>query len=100
MSSQPWATWSRSPAPSAGRWRAVSAVEEGADGAGPRGGASTSTAAHLAKRELLTPDEVMRLGAALEILLRQGQAPVIARKVRYYDDEEFQRLYSQGPKPR
>ncbi len=42
----------------------------------------------------------MRLGAALEILLRQGQAPVIARKVRYYDDEEFQRLYSQGPKPR
>ncbi|WP_231737580.1 type IV secretory system conjugative DNA transfer family protein [Caulobacter sp. CCH5-E12] len=58
----------------------------------PQKTTSTSTAAHLAKRELLTPDEVMRLGAALEILLRQGQAPVIARKVRYYADEEFQRL--------
>lgn len=50
---------------------------------------STSTANHLAKRELLTPDEVMRLDGSLEILLRQGQAPVCARKVRYYADREF-----------
>lgn len=53
---------------------------------------STSTAAHLTRRELLTPDEVMRLDASLEILLRQGQAPVVAQKVRYYADAEFRSL--------
>lgn len=50
---------------------------------------NTSTSDHLVKRELLTPDEVMRLDSSLEILLRQGQAPVAALKVRYYVDPEF-----------
>lgn len=50
---------------------------------------STSTANHLTRRELLTPDEVMRLDSDLEILLRQGAAPVAARKVRYFADLEF-----------
>jgi len=54
-------------------------------------GASTSV--HLTRRDLLTPDEVMRLDASLEILLPQGQAPVIARKVRYFADPEFQGLF-------
>lgn len=58
----------------------------------PQKTTSTSTASHLAKRELLTPDEVMRLDSRLEILLRQGQAPTLARKVRYYDDEELRRF--------
>lgn len=53
---------------------------------------STSTADHLTRRELLTPDEVMRLDASLEILLRQGQSPVAAQKVRYYADAEFASL--------
>jgi type IV secretory pathway TraG/TraD family ATPase VirD4 len=35
----------------------------------------------------------MRLDANLEILLRQGQAPVAARKVRYYSDPEFTGLF-------
>jgi len=52
-----------------------------------------STSAHLTRRDLLTPDEVMRLDNGLEILLPQGQAPVIARKVRYYADAEFQALF-------
>jgi type IV secretion system protein VirD4 len=52
---------------------------------------STSTSNHLTRRDLLTPDEVMRLDANLEILLRQGTAPVIARKVRYFADAEFMR---------
>jgi type IV secretion system protein VirD4 len=56
-------------------------------------GASSST--HLARRDLLTPDEVMRLGAGLEILLRQGEAPVIAAKVRHYADPEFRGLFDQ-----
>lgn len=51
---------------------------------------STSTNSHLTRRDLLTPDEVMRLDPSLEILLRQGCAPVAARKVRYYADPEFQ----------
>ena len=55
---------------------------------------STSTANHLTRRDLLTPDEVMRLDSKLEILLRQGAAPMAARKVRYYADPEFQNLYA------
>ena len=50
---------------------------------------STSATAHLAKRELLTPDEVMRLGPDLAILMRQGETPVLARKVRYFREPEF-----------
>lgn len=50
---------------------------------------SDSTADHLIRRELLTPDEIMRLDGTLEILLRQGAAPVVARKLRYYEDAEF-----------
>jgi type IV secretion system protein VirD4 len=53
---------------------------------------SASTANHLTRRERLTPDEVMRLDANLEILLRQGAAPVAAWKVRYYADPEFRAL--------
>ncbi|HQT52571.1 MAG TPA: type IV secretory system conjugative DNA transfer family protein [Phenylobacterium sp.] len=59
---------------------------------------STSTTAHLSRRELMTPDEIMRLDSSLEILLRQGAAPVIAAKVRYYDGPEFRGLFqSAGP---
>ena len=50
---------------------------------------NTSTAEHLARRELMTPDEVMRLDPSLEILLRPGQPPVAAQKVRYFADAEF-----------
>ncbi|MBV9997472.1 MAG: type IV secretory system conjugative DNA transfer family protein [Caulobacteraceae bacterium] len=60
----------------------------------PQTTTSTSTANHLTRRELLTPDEVMRLDANLEILLRQGAAPMAARKVRYYADAEFQHLFT------
>jgi type IV secretion system protein VirD4 len=57
---------------------------------------STSTADHLTRRDLLTPDEVMRLDSNLEILLRQGQAPVAAQKVRYFADPEFAGLIDYG----
>jgi type IV secretion system protein VirD4 len=53
----------------------------------------SSTTSHLARRDLLTPDEVMRLDPALEILLVPGQLPVIARKVRYYAEREFAGLF-------
>ena len=54
-------------------------------------GVSTST--QLSKRELLTPDEVMRLDASLALLLRPGSAPAAVRKVRYFEDAEFRGLY-------
>ncbi|MBP8947229.1 MAG: type IV secretory system conjugative DNA transfer family protein [Candidatus Promineofilum sp.] len=54
---------------------------------------STSTTAHLSRRELMTPDEIMRLDSSLEILLRQGAAPAIVAKVRYYDGPEFRGLF-------
>jgi type IV secretion system protein VirD4 len=55
---------------------------------------SASTSTHLSRRELMTPDEIMRLNASLEILLRQGAAPAIAAKVRYYDGPEFRDLFN------
>jgi type IV secretion system protein VirD4 len=53
---------------------------------------SASVSTHLSRRELMTPDEIMRLDSSLEILLRQGQAPVIAAKIRYFDDPAFRGL--------
>jgi type IV secretion system protein VirD4 len=55
---------------------------------------SSSTSNHLSRRELMTPDEIMRLDSSLEILLRQGAAPAIAAKVRYYDGPEFRGLFT------
>jgi type IV secretion system protein VirD4 len=55
---------------------------------------SSSTSTHLSRRELMTPDEIMRLDSSLEILLRQGAAPAIAAKVRYYDGPEFRGLFT------
>ena len=37
----------------------------------------------------MTPDEVMRLDSSLEILLRPGQPPVAAQKVRYFAEPEL-----------
>jgi type IV secretion system protein VirD4 len=55
---------------------------------------STSTSTHLSRRELMTPDEIMRLDSSLEILLSHGAAPAIAAKVRYYDGPEFRGLFT------
>ena len=59
----------------------------------PQTTTSSSTTHHLTGRELLKPDEVMQLASSLEILLRQGDAPVAARKVRYFEEREFQGLF-------
>ena len=47
------------------------------------------------RRDLLTPDEVMRLPAGAMLLLRQGAAPILAGKVRYFADPEFRGLFDQ-----
>jgi type IV secretion system protein VirD4 len=49
----------------------------------------SSTNLNLIRRDLMTPDEVMRLGADNLLLLMPGSAPAQARKVRYYVDPEF-----------
>lgn len=55
----------------------------------------TSGAEHISARDLINRDEIMRLPASQMILLRQGQRPAIAAKLRYFDDPEFGGLY--GP---
>ncbi|MDB5580653.1 MAG: conjugal transfer protein TraG [Bradyrhizobium sp.] len=59
------------------------------------GGSSSSgdsTTLNLARRDLMTPDEVMRMDGDRLLLLRPGEHPVMARKVQYYEDGEFEGL--------
>ncbi|HKR87371.1 MAG TPA: type IV secretory system conjugative DNA transfer family protein [Phenylobacterium sp.] len=56
---------------------------------------STSTTMHLARRDLIAPDEIIRLGnQLLEILLQPGLPPIWAWKVRHYADPEFAGLFA------
>jgi type IV secretion system protein VirD4 len=50
----------------------------------------TSTAQSIAARDLINPDEIMRMPGDRMILLRQGQRPIWARKLRYFEDAEFE----------
>ncbi len=45
------------------------------------------------RRDLLTPDEVMRLADHLMLVLRPGRDPLVAGKVRHYADREFAGLF-------
>ncbi len=56
---------------------------------------SHGSASHLVRRDLLTPDEIMRLPAGAMLLLRQGAAPILAGKVSYFADPEFRGLFDQ-----
>ena len=59
----------------------------------PRGGEG-STSLSAAGRDLLTPDEVLRLPPELQILRLQGRTPVLARKLRHFADPEFRGLFA------
>jgi type IV secretion system protein VirD4 len=52
----------------------------------------TSTSDHQTGRPLLTPDEVRNLPQHQELLFIAGQRPVLANKLRYYADREFQQV--------
>ncbi|WP_424140399.1 type IV secretory system conjugative DNA transfer family protein [Roseomonas chloroacetimidivorans] len=54
---------------------------------------SEGTSTHLAARPLLTPDEAMRLWPDRQVLLRPGHRPVLAAKLRHYEDKEFRGLF-------
>jgi type IV secretion system protein VirD4 len=48
-------------------------------------------------RALLMPDEILRLPAGRQILLLHGMRPVLADKLRYFDDPVFAGLYDPNP---
>ena len=54
---------------------------------------------HLARRALLTPDEVRRLDPDKAILFKAGARPILARKVRYHADPEFGGLFEETSAP-
>ena len=58
-----------------------------------RAGPSESVSTHVTARRLVTPDEIMRMPADTLLLLRQGERPLWAGKVRYYDQREFVGLF-------
>jgi type IV secretion system protein VirD4 len=58
-----------------------------------RPGDMPSSSEHVTGRELLTPDEIMQLPASLQLLCLQGMPPVLAAKLRYYADPEFEGLF-------
>ena len=45
-------------------------------------------------RPLLRPDEVRRLPSSEQLIFIQGVAPIWATKLKYYQDAEFDGLYS------
>ncbi len=53
----------------------------------------STSSEHVVGRDLITPDEIMRLPGETMILLAQGQRPALARKIRYYADPEFRDLF-------
>ncbi|MDS7594930.1 type IV secretory system conjugative DNA transfer family protein [Agrobacterium tumefaciens] len=55
-----------------------------------------SSSEHVAARDLINADEIMRLPDDTMILLRQGQRPARATKLRYHADPEFRGLFDPG----
>jgi type IV secretion system protein VirD4 len=53
----------------------------------------SSTHLNLTQRPLMTPDEVMRMEGDQLLILRPGQPPIAARKVRYFAEVEFAGLF-------
>ncbi|MGF6178367.1 type IV secretion system protein VirD4 [Ensifer sp. 4252] len=55
---------------------------------------ATSSAEHIAARDLINADEILRLSGKKMILLRQGKLPAVVTKIRYFEDREFDGLFS------
>jgi type IV secretion system protein VirD4 len=48
-----------------------------------------SASTQISARNLMNPDEIMRMRPTDQLLMLQGQAPLIVEKIRYYDQREF-----------
>ncbi|MDQ1850721.1 type IV secretory system conjugative DNA transfer family protein [Gemmobacter fulvus] len=58
-----------------------------------RPGDITTTTQHIAARDLMTPDEIMQIDPSVQLLRVQGKPVIIAKKLRYFADREFDGLY-------
>lgn len=58
-----------------------------------RPGDIATTTQHIAARDLMTPDEIMQIDPAVQLLRVQGKPVIIAHKLRYFADKEFDGLY-------
>jgi type IV secretion system protein VirD4 len=58
-----------------------------------RPGDIATTTQHIAARDLMTPDEIMQIDPSVQLLRVQGKPVIIARKLRYFADREFDELY-------
>jgi len=54
---------------------------------------SLSKTQHLATRNLMDPNEIMKLAPDTLLLMRVGESPLIVKKLRYYADKEFAGLF-------
>ncbi len=52
-------------------------------------GRTISTTQHIAARNLMDPNEIMKLAPDSLLLMRVGENPLIVRKLKYYRDREF-----------
>ena len=53
-----------------------------------------STSTHLTARDLMTPDEIMQIASDTQLLRVQGRPILLAQKLRYFADKEFDGLYA------
>ena len=58
-----------------------------------RPGDIATTTQHIAARDLMTPDEIMQIDPSVQLLRVQGKPVIIAKKLRYFADREFDGLY-------
>ena len=54
---------------------------------------SLSKTQHLATRNLMDPNEIMKLAPDTLLLLRVGESPLIVKKLKYYENKEFTGLF-------
>ena len=57
---------------------------------------SVSKTQHLATRNLMDPNEIMKLAPDTLLLMRVGESPLIVKKLRYYADKEFAGLFDEA----
>jgi type IV secretion system protein VirD4 len=60
-------------------------------------GSSTGTSQQFTGRELLTPDEVMRLGPERPIVILKGEYPYLLTRLNYLADREYRGLADANP---
>ncbi len=57
---------------------------------------SLSKTQHLAARNLMDANEIMKLAPDTLLLMRVGENPLLVRKLRYYKDKEFAGMFDDG----